>query len=182
MTKYILCFICGIAVCLIFIYFPTGCNKIRTPTITSTKTLSIDTIRVDTIYIERDVQSVSFTGVGKLDTNNTNIMNSKLPIKIDSTGIIVLDNIYNTTLDKYILPEFIVYFDTIVNRDTFNLRYEFPLNLFRFDFMPHKDSIMFQQVTIEHKVAEQKTNWLTTLAIATGTGVLGYFIGSSRSK
>ena len=175
MIKYSLCFISGICICLIFFLFLSGYNKIRTPT---SSTINVDTLHIDTIYIERDVQSVSFIGIGKLDTTI-----SQIQIKIDTTGMIkIVDSIDNSEFDKYILPEFIVYFDTIINKDTFSLCYKFPLNLFDFNFAPHSDSIMFQQVTIEHKVIETKSNWLTTLAISTGVGILGYLVGSNRSK
>ncbi|MCL2039121.1 MAG: hypothetical protein FWG85_01670 [Bacteroidetes bacterium] len=83
-------------------------------------------------------------------------------------------------MDKYILPEFVVSFDTIINRDTFNLRYDFPSNLFSFDFLPHRDSIMFQQITIEHTKIQNKQNWLTTFLISTGAGIAGYIIGKKK--
>ena len=166
MIKYVLCFVCGVAVCLVFVCFM--CNKVATgPVITS--------VSIDTIYIERDILPVSFVAVGKLDA-------SKSPIEIrpDTTGKIIVIDTAISSLDKYILPEFVVSFDTVVNRDTFNLRYEFPVNLFSFDFLPHRDSLMFQQITIEHTKIQTKTNWVTTLLISTGTGVVGYFIGKGR--
>ena len=173
MTKYILCFILGmvvslIIVCIIFACFTKQRGNNKT-------TYMTDTIHIDTIYIERDVQPVSFVGIGRLEPTRLSI-----PIKIDTTGEIIIDN---NTLDKYILsdyllPDFIVSYDTIVNKDTFSLKYEFPRNLFTFDFEPHRDSIIFQQITIETKTT--KTNWLTTLAISTGTGIIGYLIGNRR--
>jgi hypothetical protein len=177
MIKYILCFVCGIVICFLFFIFQGNCNKIKTLT-SASSTISIDTIHIDTIYIERDIQAVSFIGAGKLDATN-----SKIPIKSNITNnIIIIDSIDISNidaLDKYILPEFIVSLDTIVNRDTFSLRYEFPNNLFGFDFAPHKDSIMFRQIIIEHKITETKTNWFTTLSISTGAGIIGFLIGKS---
>ena len=114
-------------------------------------------------------------------TRNLHIENEELPQHRQRSGDLYdNDNINYTAIDKYILPEFIVNFDTIVNRDTFSLRYEFPRNLFHFDFGPHKDSLMFQQLTIEHKITETKTNWWTTFIIATGSCVAGYLLGSNR--
>ncbi|MCL2039119.1 MAG: hypothetical protein FWG85_01660 [Bacteroidetes bacterium] len=52
MSKYILCFVCGVAVCLIITCFM--CNKVATNSITTS-------ISIDTIYIERGVEAVSFT-------------------------------------------------------------------------------------------------------------------------
>lgn len=193
MSKYIICFVCGVLVCLIFICFIY--NKVTTNPITTS-------IIVDTIYIERNIAPVSFTAVG-----NLNATNSPIPIKTDDTGkIIIVDSSIHksitcdksitcestaddyllltnaiSSLDKYILPEFIVRFDTVISRDTFNLCYEFPRNLFSFDFLPHKDSIMFQQITIEHTKIHTKTNWLTTLLISTSTGIVGYLIGQKKN-
>jgi len=131
MIKYILCFISGVVVCLIFMYYTTlSPHKMETTSIT-----------IDTIYIERDVHPVTFTATGKLDTSKSSPL-----IKTDTTGKIVLvDNIISDTthmefvsvssgIDKYILPEFIVYFDTVIYKDTFGLQYEFPNNLFHFNF------------------------------------------------
>ena len=181
-NRYIIGFILGLAICFIFIRVDKNEKTISE----YTKTI------IDTIFIERDIQPVSFSVIGKL-----NATNSPIPIKTDTTGKIEIDNeemlkqIQHTchtelgsvsydAIDKYILPEFIVSFDTIINRDTFNLRYEFPQNLFHFDFEPHKDSIMFQQITTEHRTTKTKTNYLKTFIIATGSCVAGYLIGSSR--
>ena len=195
MIKYILSFLCGVIICFIFVCFMG--NKVTTNSIT--KSISVDTVHIDTIYIERDIIPVSFLGVGTLDATT-----SPIPIKTDTSGKIyvssagtcslIKSNDISTedsflllcsdisSLDKYILPDFIVSFDTVVNRDTFHLRYEFPSNLFSFDFLPHKDSVMFQQLTISHTITNTKTNWFSTILISTRVGVIGYFVGKSSIR
>lgn len=97
------------------------------------------------------------------------------PIKIIEHGdiIYVRDTIIET-------QPFVAVLDTVVKRDTLNLEYYFPENLFKIDlrFKPEETKIITKYVTINTNTEIEKPEpWYIKAAYGAGGVLLGYGLG-----
>ena len=71
---------------------------------------------------------------------------------------------------------FISKLDTVVNSDTISTKFEFPQNLFSFDFKKKPDSISIQKMVVYQPVEKKRQWWETPAMILTGA-VIGFVAG-----
>jgi hypothetical protein len=110
--------------------------------------ISKNEIVVDTILMKKPYQPVHIQGLGKLEyfqdtTNNDSVLN------------------------------FVAMLDTICQEDTFNLRYEYPLNVFTLSMEPKQDSIIFKEILLK----QPHEKWWIKPVLVGGGLVTGLLIG-----
>ena len=74
---------------------------------------------------------------------------------------------------------FISKLDTIVNSDTISTKFEYPQNLFSFEFRKKPDSISIQKMLVYQPVEKKRQWWETPALILTGA-VIGFVAGVLR--
>ena len=74
---------------------------------------------------------------------------------------------------------FISKLDTVVNSDTISTKFEYPQNLFSFEFRKKPDSISIQKMIVYQPVERNRQWWETPALILTGA-VVGFVAGVLR--
>ena len=128
-------------------------------------------------------ESTTITVEGKIrwypeyihDTTNYFIKDSMLFAKVFEEKNVYWDSIPVTETYQYILSKpFVSSLDTICQKDTVKIDYEFPENLLSVLYKPHADSIYVK--TINNYIVEEK-NWYIGAGLHFGAGFGGGFTG-----
>lgn len=120
--------------------------------------------QVDTILVKQPAETIYIdTGKAKI------IYRSKYITRIDT----VINNRYDTV---YIAPRFIAVLDTIIKKDTVNVKYFYPGNFFSLLIKPKPDSIRTITITKNKLMDKNNNSWWKYASCIAGGMVLGFII------
>ena len=181
MSSDIKYFIFGFVAILLFIggiFTQKSCQKCPEPPKYRTEKQIIDSLLIilprDTLYFEGEGTT---TYIKKYihDTTNIFIKDSMLFAKIFENGFVNWGSIPIPETYQYILSKpFVSFLDTICQKDTVKICYEYPANYLSVLYSPHPDSIYIR--IINNYIAEVK-HWYFGAGIHAGAGWGGGFTG-----
>jgi hypothetical protein len=117
-------------------------------------------IKIDTVYKVMPAEPIYIAG------------NAIIKYKTDT----LISVKHDTT---YIKNSYIATLDTIVKRDTINLKYEYPKNYFALNVRQKPDSILIQRIEI-FTIKEKERPWYELPAYITGSIFVGYIFGGIK--
>lgn len=124
--------------------------------------------QIDTVIITKPAEPIYIdTGKAKI------VYRTKYIKKIDT---IIVHNYGNGQDTIYTSPSFVARLDTIVNQDTFKIKYFYPENYFNFRLNRKFDTLRAITIFKDKVIFENKRSWWEYLATFAGGIVLGYLI------